>query len=166
MSPSGIVGEAYLLIVSIVVLAGFSTVYYSSYSSIGEAVRLEAMDVRDRVEKRMVIAAVYYDSASGVLEVYLKSVGLRGILTAELKSSSFYLFSQGFFQQFSYSELGGQGSWSLEIVADSLGNDVLERGDTVKAVIRPSGALDAATYTVRMVMPTGHVLEEVFSIGG
>jgi hypothetical protein len=166
VSPSGIVGEAYLLIVSIIILAGFSTVYYSSYSSLGEAVRLEALEARDRVEKRLVVAAINYDASQGVLEVYLKSVGARGISRGELQASSIYLISNGYFQHFAYSEGGGPGTWSLELVSDSLGNGVLDRGDTARAVLRPSGALANGTYVVRVVMPTGRVVEEVFSVGG
>lgn len=166
MSASGIVGEAYLLIIAVIVLAGFSTLYQSSYSSIGEAVRVEALEARERVEKRLVIAAVNYDSGRGVLEVYLKSVGVRGISRAELQASSIYLVSSGYFRYFSYSESGGPGSWSLELVSDSLGNGVLDRGDTARALLRPGEALANGTYVARVVMMTGRVVEEVFSVGG
>ncbi|MCS7145361.1 MAG: hypothetical protein RMJ28_07090 [Nitrososphaerota archaeon] len=166
MTPSGIVGEAYLLIVSIIVLAGFAAVYQSSYSSISEAVRLEALDARERVEKRLVIAAVFYNSGEGVLEVYVKSVGVRGVSLGEVQASSFYLFSQGRFEHFRYSDSGGAGTWRLELVSDSLGNGVLDRGDTLRAVLKPSSPLAEGTYSVRIVMPTGRVVEEAFSIGG
>lgn len=166
MTPSGIVGEAYLLIVSMVILAGFSTVYYNSYSSISEAVRLEALEARERVEKRLMIAAVHYDSAERVLVVYVKSVGLRGVSLGELQASSIYLVSHGYFEHFRYDRDGGPGSWSLELVSDSLGNGVLDRGDTLRAVLRPSSGLAEGTYSVRLVMPTGRVAEEVFSVGG
>lgn len=166
MNPAGIVGEAYLLIVSILVLAGFSTLYHSSYSTIGEAVRLEAAELKERVEKKLMIAAVHYDDAQGVLEVYVKSVGRGAVSAGELKSSSFYLVSQSYFQHFAYSDSGAAETWSYELVLDSLGDGALGRGDTVKAVLRPASGLAPGTYLVRLVMPSGRVSEEVFSVGG
>ncbi|MEM0382417.1 MAG: hypothetical protein QXW60_05230 [Nitrososphaerota archaeon] len=166
MNPAGIVGEAYLLIISMLVLAGFSTLYHSSYSAIGEAVRLEAAELKERIEKRLIIAAVYYDAGQGLLEVYVKNVGRGAVTAGELKASSFYLISQSYFQHFTYSGSGSAETWSYELVMDSLGDGVMGRGDTVKAVLRPSGGLASGTYLVRLVLPNGRVSEEVFSVGG
>ncbi len=157
-------GEAVLLIVSVVVIAGFSTVYSSSVSSIGDALRVQARELKEKVETRLVIAAVHYDAAAGELLIYVKNVGRRGLADGELSAISVYLYSRGFFEHYAYGD--GRGSWSHEIVADSHSNGVLDWGDTVLIKARPRAGLGGGTYVVRLVTPWGSPIEAVFSVAG
>jgi hypothetical protein len=157
-------GEAILLIVSVVVIAGFSTIYSSSVSSIGDALRAQARELKERVETRLVVAAVHYDAAAGELLIYVKNVGRRGLGGGELSAVSVYLYSRGFFEHYVYGD--GPGSWSYEIVADSHSNDVLDWSDTILITARPRAGLGGGTYVARLVTPWGGSIEAVFSVAG
>jgi len=153
-----------LLIVSVVVLAGFSTIYSSSVTSVGDALRAHARGLRERLETRLVIAAIYYNASAGELHAYVKNVGERSMSSGELSALSVYLYSNSFFEGYVYGS--GPGSWSYEIVSDSHSNGALDWGDTMRIVARPSTPLSNATYLVRIVTGGGAVFEESFSVGG
>ena len=154
---SGLIGEAILIIASVIVAGTIAGVVLSQIGVFQSTITETTTSQQDKLLTKIKIIFAS-NSTDTEAEIWVKNVGKNPITT--LDKVDVYFGPVGSVDRYAYSVGGGDGSWEY----DAGIINVWQQMDTLQLNLTETSLAESTTYEIRVITPEGISDDYIFSL--